>query len=103
MRLNGLLKCLKDIKKKCKGNPEVLFDTEAALFPCHWVDINEPDYIPSDMSPDGRPFVSVCYNYRTTPCWHLTQEVKDKLKKSGVLVEKPKRAKRVPKSTRKNV
>lgn len=103
MRLNGVLRQLNAIKKKCKGNPEVLFDTEAALFPWHWVDLGHMEYIPPDMSPDGRPFVSIVYDYHKTPAWHLSQKQKDELKKNGVL-EKPKREKRVPsKSARKNV
>lgn len=89
MRLKQLIKKLQKIEKECKCNPEVLFDTEAALFPWHYVDLKHVSYMPKEWI--GKAMVSISYDYNKTPCLHLTQAQQDYLKESFIKHEDYKR------------
>jgi len=91
MRLKQLIKKLQKIEKECKGNPEVLFDSEAGLFPWHYVDLKDVSYLPKELTADNIAIVSISYDYNTTPCVHLTKEQQDYLKESFIKHEDYKR------------
>lgn len=57
MKIDKAIKSLVAIQKKL-GNVDIWVDTEAGIFPCHMVDIENIWPLTSDVSPDGKNY---CY------------------------------------------
>jgi hypothetical protein len=85
MKLKQLIKRLNEISKECNGrNPEVYFDSEAALFPTHLIKLLDINYLSKKDSGVGAEFVYINYDYHNTPCLHLTNDQRDFLKESMI-------------------
>ena len=55
MKIDQAIKALTAVRNRI-GNVEICVDTEAGIFPCHYVDINRVWSMTKDESPDGKAF-----------------------------------------------
>jgi hypothetical protein len=71
MKLSELENKIKEIKLEAKGDPEVCFDTEAAIYNVHIVPIDSAEYVPAEWAPGCGEGLIVLHTKEETSRRHL--------------------------------